>query len=194
MKQALIIPGFLQGPMSPSMRHTAAMFGQIGAQTKIAKIHWAGNTLTDWLQEIDLTLCDINIADTTVVGFSYGAMIAAMVASRQTPMRLVLCSMSEYWAEDLPKLKLPWWERALDKRRLQDFHAYRFSTIAPMIACPTTIFVGEKEAARSPYLMGVAEDAHRLIEGSVLEVIPRAGHSLNYPGYRQALAQLAVQF
>lgn len=192
MSKVLIIPGFLQGRLSPSLRLLTWNLEHSGHKASIVPVSWIDRTLTDWLEDIEGYLKDRHLTDTTLIGFSYGAMIAAMLASRQTPKQLILCSMSPYWAEDLASRRLTWFDKYIQKRRIRDFITYRFEHVARTISSPTTILVGEKEAQKTPALLVRAQIANELIDNSELQVVPNAGHHLYSQDYQQALANCVL--
>lgn len=188
MRKALIIPARRQGPFTPTMRRTVKMFKENGVDASVARIHWRNRTLTDWLQDMEACLRDVDLRGTTVVGFGEGAMIATLVAGRQTPDHLILCSLPDSWAED-PRVESPsksnW---LLRRRRLLDFRTYRFEDIAGHIICPTTILITDKEAHRNPDMLKRAQSAEKLIEFCVLTQIPDVGHRFSYGPVLKSLA------
>ncbi len=160
------------------MRRVALALTAQQVAVEIARLHWRGHTMTDWLEELAQTLDDWYLANTTIIGFGYGAMLATMVASRQTPQQVVLCNLPNSWAEDLTNLTLNWWHRSVHSDLWQDFKAYRFSEIAQTITSPTTIVLGEAESLRMPGLLARAQIAQHLIAGSQLQIVP--GSSRNF--------------
>jgi pimeloyl-ACP methyl ester carboxylesterase len=121
-----------------------------------------------------------------VLGFSYGAMIAAITAKDLRPDKLYLCSLSPYFEEDLPYLKKSW--RKLDgKRRLKDFTLYNGKKVARSLKMRTVIFYGSTEARKYPRLEYRCEQTARLAPNAKLIVAEKAPHDLNHPIYLQAL-------
>jgi len=43
-----------------------------------------------------------------IIGFSFGAMVAFIASQKIRPKKLILCSLSPYFNEDLKKLRKGW--------------------------------------------------------------------------------------
>jgi len=107
-------------------------------------------------------------------GFSFGAMISFLVATRIKVDGLYLCGLSPYFKEDLSILKKSW-RKAIGKRRLADFKQYSFDRYAKRIACPVVLLMGTREPIE---VYRRSEIAHRVIRGSELVIVEGASHEL----------------
>ena len=114
-----------------------------------------------------------------VLGFSYGATIAFLTATRTKPTALILCSLSPYFREDQKNLKpawLRWWKKQFVESD------YSFAQLAPKIKTRTYLIVGTKEPA---VCLLRAKDATRKLQNSCLIKARDAKHTI---GQKQYLA------
>lgn len=119
-------------------------------------------------------------------GFSLGAMIAFLAATRVEVGGLILCSLSPYFKEDLENLKRENGS-ALKKRRYRDYSKLDCATLAKRIrARQIFMFYGKKEArslinrvqnafdgmiAFDKYLIPVQNTGHNIADARYLETI-----------------------
>ncbi len=119
-----------------------------------------------------------------ILGFSYGATIAFLTASKTKPDALILCSLSPYFEEDLKTLKKSWvkWFR-------QHFieSDYSFKKTAPKIKSPTHLIVGDKE---DKACIIRAKDAKRNIANSKLSIAKNAKHKIGQKEYLAAIEKI----
>jgi len=125
-------------------------------------------------------------ANTILAGFSYGALTAFVVASQRPPTELWLFSLSPYFSEDIPLLKLAWL-RYIGKQRTERFWRVSFNDLAPKVICKTLVFLGEKEAKDSPILEQRAIKASKLLPKAQLIIIPGADHDATESRYIEAI-------
>ncbi len=144
--------------------------------------------MSDYVNEFEQMYNLYKSANNTVLGFSFGAMIAYISASRLRPNRLVLCSLSPYFAEDLPTLK-PWWRTILGTRRIKDFENFKAINIAKLIKIPATFFYGTAEAERFPTLKHRIASIAKLLPKSKIVVVQNAPHAIDHPEYQKAICE-----
>ena len=91
-----------------------------------------------------------------VIGHSFGAAAAFVSATRCNPNQLILCSLSAYFQEDLPKYDNSDWIYAhMGKKRHQDFKTLSAKKIAKEIVAKnihTEIICGKMEESVFPRL------------------------------------------
>lgn len=127
--------------------------------------------------------------ETYVLGFSFGAMIALIAAARVKPSTLILCSLSPFFKEDLPRLP------KLQQRHFQKIKPsatiYSFRGLAERITARTrtVIVVGGKEP---PEVLRKAREAKRKLSRSRLLIIRDAKHRIAQAQYLASLHKLIV--
>ncbi len=190
IKTVFIIPGFRESAATKGYKEVASIFRKRGYQAVIISIHWNHRTMTDYISQAKRAIGKEN--DVILFGFSFGAIIAACIASESNVRSLFLCSLSPYFKEDLGGVPDSW-KKFIGKRRLEDFSRRSFAKIASDIDCPTHICLGEKESKAFPSLKKRGMDASMRIKKSSMTVIPNAGHDLGDPAYQRGLSMLIEQ-
>ena len=112
-----------------------------------------------------------------VLGFSFGALTAFLSEPKMKPAAIILCSLSPYFEEDLPKLPKSWsrwW-----KKYYPDSN-YSFHELAPLIRTTVFMVVGDKE---NLVVRQRARSAKRLIKKSTLVVATGAKHRISQKEY-----------
>lgn len=154
IKIVFIIPGF---------RHKISQKGYIDLKQKLKKdgyivvpvaIPWRDSTITDnaehFLKIFEKSLAKFKSFEKEVylLGFSYGAMIAFLAATKISVTGLILCSLSPFFKEDLPK-KLPKNISVLQEKRYSAFAKLPVAKLAKKIKAKDVMMLyGEKESVR----------------------------------------------
>ena len=184
MRTVLFVPGFKESIESRDYLKILQAIDAKGYKTKFVAIKWLGNTVFDWVNEFEESYRKYEPEDIVLAGFSYGAIVALLTASRRNPSELWLFSLSARFHEDFPNLdKLTLKTMAKSKRRLKAFKSLYFSDLSSNIKCRTVIFIGEKESENDPALMQRAKEANKRILGSKLIYIPKAPHDISDTNY-----------
>lgn len=185
-----IIPGFTHTGNEPGYKKTAALFRKKGYTPIIFHPAWKRKTVTDVAVDFLNFYEQKKHAHTkfSLLGFSFGAIIALITAGKIHPEKLFLCSLSPYFSEDLPNIP-GWWKKFIGKRRVDDFSALSCKRLCALISSKTHIFVGEIEITRYPQLLIRAAHPHTLIKLSELTVIPKAKHDIGQKEYLQAISE-----
>jgi pimeloyl-ACP methyl ester carboxylesterase len=132
-------------------------------------------------------------ADNIVIGNSFGAVVALLTAAELRPDKLILCSLSPFFEEDVRKKAWPT-KRHRDKlgiRRLKDISNYSCEDLAEDLnraKIKTTVMYGEREHQSSPPLVARAKEMHRLVKGSKIVEVPDAPHPFVAPEYVKGIA------
>jgi pimeloyl-ACP methyl ester carboxylesterase len=193
MKVAIVIPGFKDHvrdgrghrTYEPLLRDLNGAGYVIVAIT----VTWAYRTMDDWLSEVEKQIEGIDTKDALLIGFSYGAMIASVLATRHAFGRVFLCSLSPYFAEDVPKLRVSWLAMA-GKRRIEVFKKLRFADIVKNYkARETVVFAGTSEMARrkAPLLKERGQAAAATLPHARFVAVVGAGHDISQPSYAAAI-------
>lgn len=188
-KQLFFIPGFPHSLSDNQYQWLFASASSWGYNFFPCPIVWKYRTLTQWCEQFALFYEHHPHSHATVLGFSYGAMIALATALKLSPERLVLCSLSPFFAEDLATLPQSW-IRSIGKKRVADFSLYHARGIASGVPYPTDVLYGSVEAAQYPQLKKRCSDVSALIPTCSLRVIDGANHALDNGAYQQALSAI----
>lgn len=122
-------------------------------------------------------------------GFSWGAMIALITASKIKPAMLILCSLSPWFKEDLPYIPQRWRKR-IGKKRLQEFKQLSFRQVAKKVRCPTILVAGSKEKKE---LLRRVYDAHKRLKHSKLFIVQSAKHNIAQKEYLATLEKIIAK-
>lgn len=124
-KTLLIIPGFRETTKEKPYREIIR-FAKISGYKTIIKINptWNHKTSTDWYNMAIHKIKNIDCENTVAVGFSLGAYILLLLSRNNKFKKMLFCSISPFFAEQIHKLP-PSAQTFLGKRRLHDFKKYR---------------------------------------------------------------------
>lgn len=183
MSKVYIIPGFRHEISDDEYTWLIDHVKNIGHDPISIKISWNNRVMSDYVSEF-LSQYEYR-QDNIVIGFSFGAMIAAVSAPKTSPDQLFLLSLSPYFSRDISGLKKAWL-RNIGPRRADDFMNYDFDDISKNLPDETLIFYGEEEGSKYPSLKKTCEDASQL-SGSKLISVNNAPHSIKFPEYQRAI-------
>lgn len=145
-----------------------------GHQTTFCHVAWPRSAVVgDWLDQVRPTYLQCDPAQTILVGFSFGAMIAFLLAAERPPAAFISCSMPSYFAEDLPLVPLRW-VRQLTPQRYASFKELHFNDIAPKVTYPTRFVIGGREPGWGQQR---SRTASKLLPDSKLLVAQGVGHA-----------------
>lgn len=180
-----IIPGFKEKISDGQYVALRKMFFEKGFNVKMVPIIWHRKVMTDWVVQFVDFFQKNSGKKNAVFGFSFGAMIALITAEQLRPDRLVLCSLSPYFSEDL--IKIPdWWKRFMGRRRIADLEKFSMRSAAKRVKAKAKVFVGGAERERFPQLAVRCDAAARALSTSVI-VIDGVRHDIGDHRYRDAL-------
>jgi pimeloyl-ACP methyl ester carboxylesterase len=193
MRTAIIIPGFqhrvVSGRGSRTYQPLLADLRKAGYEPLPITVTWQRHTFDDWLPEVLAQLKGIDASNTLLIGFSYGAMLSMVAATHHAFGRVFLCSLSPYFAEDVPRLKKSWLDMA-GHRRISVFETVSFEDVVQNYkARQTTVFAGEVEMERrkAPLLAERGLAAGAQLPNAHFVPVPGAGHDISYPTYAAAI-------
>ncbi len=188
---AFIIPGLREHARSKGYAAIAKKFRERGCDVQIVNIDWNRKVMSEYITQFR-KIAEKEKGDIYFLGFSFGAIIAFVVAFDIKPKALFICSMSSYFAEDLASIPTSW-KNYIGKRQLADAAKRSFAPLAKGIQCPTYIFVGEKEAQKYPTIAERAKAAAKSIKHATLTIVPNGKHDLSQPEYRALVEQMIDQ-
>ncbi len=181
-KIAFIILGYNQNKKNvPAFGKIESFFQAKNFQTVMVDIDWKYKTLSDYVAQFEKIYLENVKKDDQIcfLGFSLGAMIALISSEKLKPKFQILCSLSPYFKEDLPRIK-NWWKVFWGKRRMEDFAKFSLNKLAKNIPTKTIILAGDKEDWEVEIR---AKEARQKIRNSQLIFIPNAKHDIGQTEY-----------
>lgn len=178
----MFVPGFRSTDVR-AYDETFDAFRAKGYKVQFVPINWRATSINHWAKEVSEAYADHDPEHTMLAGFSLGAYSALVAAANRPPARLLLLSLSPYFAEDIPHLG----EKSIKymrPRRMKAFSQIRFEEVAQRITSETTLIVGSKE---TPELTNRVRQAHRHIQRSRLITVEGVPHDMGHPAYQNAL-------
>ena len=142
-KRLYIIPGFNETTREKAYLQIKKIATRKGYDVFPINISWKYKTGSDWLEEARGKILKDNNKeiDSSILGFSFGALIAIELSKEFQFNNMYICSLSPYYSEDLkfiPKSATSW----LGKRRINDFKKKTFN---PNNSTKATFMVGDSE-------------------------------------------------
>ncbi|HSE61481.1 MAG TPA: alpha/beta hydrolase [Candidatus Saccharimonadales bacterium] len=193
MKTAIVIPGFKQqvanGPGSRMFQPLLGDLKAAGYEVVPIAITWDRQDIVAWAAEAERQISQLELPRCLLIGFSFGAMTAAVLATRHVFGRVFLCSLSPYFAEDVPRARSTWLAMA-GKRRIETFSKLHFAEVVrDYKPHHTTVFLGtwEMKHRKAPVLGERGKMAAKLLPGARLVMAEGAGHDLSHPAYKAAI-------
>lgn len=104
-KAVFVIPGFRQRPTNKAYKEIKKILKSEGYFPVLIDVPWKGSTISENTDYFLKIYKKIKARKKYVLGFSYGAMIAFIASTKVGSSGLILCSLSPYFKEDIPRLK-----------------------------------------------------------------------------------------
>lgn len=188
MKKIFIIPGFRHSSNQKEYLDVADIFKKKGFEPMIVNIKWKYTVFNQWVEQFWKSFKQEKDDEIVLLGFSYGAMIALVAATKIKPTNLVLCSLSPYFSEDIPKLKRSWLQ-SIGKKRVNDFSDLNFEEISKQVKCKTYLLIGEKESKKYPGLELRVLEAHKEIKSKLIRMT-NVDHNIGQKEYLETIDKL----
>jgi predicted alpha/beta-fold hydrolase len=180
-KIAYIIPGYGESrTRQPGYDKVADMFRAKDIKPIHVEINWrAGkpqsfeNHLKQFLKKYKRP----RNAKVYILGFSFGALIAFLSEPKTKATAIILCSLSPYFKEDLPKLPSSWsrwWKKNYPDSK------YSFNELAPTIKTRIFMVAGDKEG---PEVARRAMAAKKLLKNISFVTAKGAKHRISQKEY-----------
>lgn len=180
-----IIPGFKEKISDKQYVALKKMFLAKGFDVKMVPIVWHRKVMTDWVAQFSDFFEKHRGKKNIVLGFSFGAMIALIAAKNLQMSRLILCSLSPYFAEDL--LKIPTrWKEYIGRRRTEDFLKYLAKDAVKDVSLKVRVFIGGAEQKKFSQLALRCTFVAKALSTSVI-VVDGVKHDIGDKRYRDAL-------
>jgi alpha/beta superfamily hydrolase len=182
--KAYLIPGWGEDLKDRNYKAVLDVYKQAGYQPEFVTVKWSYKDIHDWVEQVKSKIPKPELENSLLSGFSFGAMVSLILAAEYaTPKKLILYSLSPYFAEDIPKLK-PSWIKGIGQRKTKIFKKLPMEPLAKKVKCPTSIFVGKSEGPESEHR---AREAHKIIKRSDLHVLEGVEHDVADPRYVLAM-------
>lgn len=191
-KVVFLIPGFRHKVSHSGYNLLKKRLQKYGFRVVPVAIPWSGSTIADntefFMKKYMEKLEKLNVSskDVYLLGFSYGALIAFLAATKISVKGLLLCSLSPFFKEDLPK-KLPKNSSTLQTIRYKTFAALQNKKLAPKVKAKSVCMLyGEKEstalinrskktfrviASKKKYLFAISKTQHNISDKKYINAI-----------------------
>ncbi len=184
MKIAYIIPGSGESASYPEYKKIASFFKKRKIKPIPIKIDWNYKVMSNYVEQF---LSQVKYENPDyILGFSFGAMIAFISSNKIKPKTMILCSLSPYFKEDLPKIK-DWWKKIAGKKLIKDLDNFSFNKISKNIKSKTILLVGEKEAK---ICVKRSKETHKKLKNSKLIIIKDTRHKIRDKRYLDAIKEV----
>lgn len=184
-KVIFIIPGYRQLPTSNAYKQLSKVLKAEGYSPFVVKIPWKNSTISQnteyFLKRYEKTKAHKRY----ILGFSYGAMIAFIAATKVKTSGVILCSLSPYFKEDSFRFKNP--TTQLMSERYIDFSSLHSKKLAKQLKTKTVLMLYGAEEARV-LIQRVTETFEEIstVQKSIIK-IKKTDHNIGNKNY---LAQI----
>ncbi len=188
-KKLYLIPWLFQDATSNTYKPVTKLLQKQWYIVIPVQIDWKYKTMKEYVEQcIDFYYKTGADWDVHLFGFSYWAMIAIIVSSFLNIEAQFLCSLSPYFAEDLPYIPR-YWKKYIWNKRVHYFKSLSFKQLAKNNNTKTYIFYWEKE---HPTVEKRADNAWILLKNSKIIKIPDAVHDIWSTEYIKGLSDFFI--
>lgn len=132
-KTIFIIPGFKQKPTHKAYKEIAKVLKSRGHNPILVAIPWKQTTISENIAYFLKEYKKIKMREKYILGFSFGAMIAFIAATKIQTSGLILCSLSPYFKEDVVKKNTKKVTSMLALQRYEDFAQFHSASLAKQV-------------------------------------------------------------
>ena len=186
-KTAYIIPGYKENGSEDHYVKLVDVFKRRNIKAVVIKIHWKHRTFSSYVSDVLAEISDA-AGKSILLGFSFGAIVALLIAPLLSLEKLYLCSLSPFFKEDITANKVLL--KSLGKRRAREMQEISFVDQTRQITCSTNLIVGSEE---DPAVIQRTCNAAKLIELSQLSIVDGARHCLCDAAYFCTLKKMILQ-
>lgn len=191
MKTVLFIPGYREDLEARDYRAVIGAIERKGYAVHFVPINWLRTTIDDWVKEVEREYSKYDSEDTILAGFSYGAMIAFVAASRRSPFQLWLFSLSGYFEEDINSSAMKnSWLKSIGHRRVSAFNNLSYTNLAPRVGCKTLLFAGSEEIDKWPTMKYRTFESPKYLQNATLTIVENVGHDVANKAYIKSIEAL----
>ena len=188
MKHILyLIPGWSEHTSQKEYQELKSRFKNKGYKVVEISIMWRKRVMSEYVDEFLSQCIHTKNNKVSVLGYSFGAMIACISSRYISYTNMYLCSLSPFFKEDLINVPKSW-KKELGIRRIKDFSTLSFNEIIEKWNPPTNVylFFGEEEYH---LLIRRVKDAHINIKNSQLISVPNCKHQLSHKNYLEKVKE-----
>lgn len=195
MKTAFLINGFRfnRTTAHPDYALLRSMLKSEGYRVAHIDLTWNYRTVSRFAADFSKLYEAQKTEHNIIIGNSFGAMVAFVSASTLKPDKLIVCSLSGFFKEDLHMYDKSYLLSRFGKPRLSDLQTLSADDIAGKISknkIQTIFLYGEKEESLYPRLMQRVKGSASGIENSRLLEIPNAGHRMYESDYVEGIKSI----
>jgi esterase/lipase len=194
-KTIFIIPGYRQVPTQKAYLALSEILKSEGYEPILVTIPWKKTTISENTEYFLKTYNKAKVGKKYILGFSFGAMIAFLAATKISVDGLILCSLSPYFQEDLPTLsgQEKKFRSPIQADRYNDFSQLHFTTLAKKLKTKKIhLLYGSKEAKSLIKRVTTAFEQINL-EEKYVEAVKSVEHNIGDKRYLQTIHQVAKQ-
>ncbi|PJE74314.1 MAG: hypothetical protein COV01_02345 [Candidatus Taylorbacteria bacterium CG10_big_fil_rev_8_21_14_0_10_41_48] len=171
-KRIYIIPGYGETTRRKPYMKLAQIASDLGYEVTKINPDWAGGLMTDWVKSFVEKTHGSKYENSLVIGFSFGAVIAILGAQQTRFRKIILCSLSPYFSEDIKDLPPEVWDTFGNKHKV-DFKKHPFPIESVV---PASFLIGEKDW---PMAIDKIKKRYSGYKGArKFFLVPKADHSL----------------
>jgi hypothetical protein len=192
-KVIYIIPGFKQKPTNKAYKAIISILKKEGYLPIPITIPWKQTTISENTEFFLKQFRKNKLKNKSILGFSYGAMIAFVASTQVSVADLILCSLSPYFKEDVTRTgnKLA---STIPLKRYKDFKKLHAGTLARQIKAKNTLMLYGKDESKPlikrvtraynqipslrKYLIPIAKTEHDIGDSNYLRTIHQAAKEL----------------
>lgn len=186
VKTLFLIPGFKQNTSDKCFAWLIKFLEQKNFKVAKVPVVWDRRVMADYVSDFEMFYEKNKSQTNYVLGFSWGAVIAFLSASRLKPNKIYFCSLSPYFKEDIVKTK-PWLKKIVGQQRLKEGQKLSGRKIARELKVPSIVFYGEIEGRKYPMLKKRCEETAHFAKNTKLVVVKNAPHKINHREYVDAI-------
>lgn len=176
-KTIIIIPGFGESAKDSTYSAIKKEIKNLGYNIVFHQPKWEKNTIKKWLSDFKEFLKKFEETNPIILGFSFGAYIAIISAKDFKFSKIILCSLSPYFKDDIKNLPAIAY-KILGRKRIDDFKKYN---LPKNLDIPVIFLVGDRDIN---IVIKRTLSAYKKYKGNKkIVTINGAGHDLNNKNY-----------
>lgn len=147
-KVIFIIPGYRQKVTNKAYLRLSEILTLEGHTSILVPISWKNSTISDNISHFLTLYKTVKSREKYILGFSYGAMIAFIAATKVNVQGVILCSLSPYFNEDLFKKRTKE-QSSLMRMRYKDFLKFHATSLSKSIKAKHIVMLYGTQESRS---------------------------------------------
>lgn len=198
MKTAFLINGF---KLDKTTKHSdydslREMLKIRGYTVSDSEITWNNRTVTEFANDFEAFYLNNETEENIVIGNSLGAIVALMASPAIAPDKLILCSLSAFFKEDLEKYEDDYLVKRFGERRVKDLRGLSVSALIDRLNqsdIDTYFLYGSEETHLYPKLVNRVRASAQMAKDSHLIQIDGAGHRMHEADYVRGIQKILTK-